>query len=603
MKLALPLLILLCLLLSSCASTHQAALPPNTYSYQLKPLPQSTSDYLTQASQNVGSQQTDAQLLAITTMLEQNDLNAAQQELAQINQQNLTQQQNNYQTTLRAYLTLLKGDTYQALQQLNRVTNTSGFSLRQRIIYFKVLYQTNLRNNRLVNAVIAQINLYNLLTNNHEAQLNSIWRNLQQLSQQQLVTVINSNSSPLIKAWFQLALIAEQQANNPTKLVSEIQAWQQQHPNHPANQLLPNPQQLQTAAQFKAPAQIALLLPLSGRFSAVGNAVRNGFMTAYYQLDQQLAVKPSLRFYDTNKQPITTLYQQAVENGATFVIGPLSKTNVEQLVNNVSISVPTLVLNYTDNPPNSSQLIEFGLSPLQSAQQSAQLAWRHGVSKVLTITPNSAWGDSALASFIATWKAQGGQIVSSLKFDNHNLANQIADLLHIDRSVLRKNQVEKLIGQRVKFIPRRRYDANGIFLLAAPEQARDIHPLLKFYFAGSLPIYATPEVYHGYKQAERNRDLNGIHFVDMPFLLSKNPYIQKLRQQIESAWPRSYQNNNRFFAVGIDAFSLSLLYPRLTVLPNFGVNGFSGRLYLEGQRIYRQLLPAVIYKDYAKTTA
>src|SRR5205823_5983563 len=68
---------------------------------------------------------------------------------------------------------------------------------------------------------------------------------------------------------------------------------------------------------------------------------------------------------------------------------------------------------------------------------------------------------------------------------------------------------------------KRRQDADMIFMIAPPEYARQIKPLLNYYYAGNLPIYATSHVYQGIPNAALDNDLNGIQFCDMPWTINQ----------------------------------------------------------------------------------
>ena len=69
-------------------------------------------------------------------------------------------------------------------------------------------------------------------------------------------------------------------------------------------------------------------------------------------------------------------YQQAVESGADLIIGPLTKSLVNQLAEKEDLPVPTLALNYADSVGESPQnLYQFGLAPADEIYQILNLAW------------------------------------------------------------------------------------------------------------------------------------------------------------------------------------------------------------------------------------
>ena len=54
-----------------------------------------------------------------------------------------------------------------------------------------------------------------------------------------------------------------------------------------------------------------------------------------------------------------------------------------------------------------------------------------------------------------------------------------------------------------------------------PARARSWRPLLVFHLSGDLPVYATSAIYDGSLDT-RNRDLNGVHFVEAPLMLNEH---------------------------------------------------------------------------------
>ncbi|OGT31942.1 MAG: hypothetical protein A3E87_00085 [Gammaproteobacteria bacterium RIFCSPHIGHO2_12_FULL_35_23] len=586
------------LTLAACATPSGQQV---NYSYNIPSLPQSASSYLNQAAASSNSVQINYQLLATTRMLQDGNLNAASQELQLLANNNLQGSQAIYFNILQAYLKLTLDQPKAAVAILNKLESVNNLTSDQQVVYYNIATQAYLRSNQLATSLVFQMQLYQLLNDTNLNDLNNLWLSLQSVSLTDMNTVLNTSNNSYVNAWFKLALITKQQSNNPAGLVSAIQQWQQTYSNHPANLLIPAATQLTAAAQAPIPTQIALLLPLSGQFGPMGNSVLNGFMSAYYATP--VSAKPTIKVYDTNNQNIASLYQQAVNNGAQLIIGPLTKPEVATLADSSSITVPTIALNYTTDSIDSPNLIEFGLSPTQAATEAANTAWQHGVSQILTITPNGDWGQAVLQSFTTRWQQLGGVVVDSLQFQNADLNDQIANILHVNQSALRKEALEKLTAQQLKALPRRREDVNGIFLVAAPNQATEILPLLKYYFAGNLPVFSTDFIYSGYPNPTVNKDLDSAYFCDMPFLLSNAGDSSALRTQISQTWPNNFRNYNRLFAVGIDAYKLGLQFNRLTLLPTFAISGVTGNLYLSNQQVYRQLAVAYFNNGIAELSA
>ena len=118
-------------------------------------------------------------------------------------------------------------------------------------------------------------------------------------------------------------------------------------------------------------AQIALLLPLSGRSEPVGVAVRDGFIAAY--LEQAPASRPQLRIYDVAAQSIGVAYRQALQDGASFIVGPLTKEDVAAVAPLAGGRTPVLALNFLDDSVATGRnFYQFALLPEDEARMVAR---------------------------------------------------------------------------------------------------------------------------------------------------------------------------------------------------------------------------------------
>ncbi len=347
----------------------------------------------------------------------------------------------------------------------------------------------------------------------------------------------------------------------------------------------------------KHPQKVALLVPLSGPLAESGNAVKNGFLAAYYYALQHGQSDSSISITDTGQTNIEYLYKQAVENGADFIVGPLTKQNVQTIINWRSISIPTLALNTVSNYKKSDipNLYQFGLSSEDEALQVTTKAWQEHPNRAMIIAPNNDWGQAMAKILQDSWQNFGGTIATTVLYDNNSpFKAQISSALNIDSSQNNANELQRILWTPYKFTPRRRQDINVILLIAPPKEARQIRPLLQFYFAGDIPVYSTSIIYSGIQQPNLDRDLDGIVFCDMPWLLEDDnklpPILPELRSQILSLWPESYKHYIRLYALGIDAYYLMLNLDKLQQNPTTGIAGATGTFYIDNYRhIYRQL--------------
>lgn len=332
----------------------------------------------------------------------------------------------------------------------------------------------------------------------------------------------------------------------------------------------------------KAPEHIALLLPLSGALAGPGHAVEDGFMAAYRAGEIQRDV--FVKVYDTAVTDSALLYQEALNQGADYVIGPLTKGDVTKIVA-IPHPVPTLVLNDTQSAPKQ-YLYSLSLSPNSEARQVAHKAYAQGLRHALIIAPSNPWGKSIAASFENKWQKLGGSITDALYYDEKtNLNQSIRSLLQVSKeaedaySQLNKSKPTK--GQPRPKLPGRE-DFDMIFLVAYPSSAHQIMPLLGYYFALKAPVYATSITYPGAADRRRNQDLNGIIFCDMPFMFHNDLPNKN--------WPEQFNSYARLYALGMDAYLLATGLKQLSESPQTPIEGNSGDLYLSRSLQVKRIL-------------
>jgi outer membrane PBP1 activator LpoA protein len=145
------------------------------------------------------------------------------------------------------------------------------------------------------------------------------------------------------------------------------------------------------------------------------------------------------------------------------------------------------------------------------------------------------------------------------------------------------------MAEPTEFSPRRRKDLDIIFLLSeTPAGARSIKPLIAFHYAGDLPVYSTSQVFSGRRDPQRDRDLNGIQLVEMPWLLAPEGALQT---EVEKGGGLDLLSD--MHALGADAFMLNWRLAQLGEGPDSRVRGQTGLLSQDGSgRIHRELVPA-----------
>ncbi|MDP2784845.1 MAG: penicillin-binding protein activator [Sulfurimicrobium sp.] len=305
------------------------------------------------------------------------------------------------------------------------------------------------------------------------------------------------------------------------------------------------PQQLKPPAANNA--HIALLLPLkSPAFGRAAEAVKQGFMAAAAVQAGDLPIK----VYPSSDQTddIVSAYGRATQAGARIVVGPLTKNGVTALAASKQVSVPTLALNLpesgSDIPP---QLYLLGLAADLEARQIARAAFGEGRIAAVIIASGNSLAKRMQLAFAEEWSQLGGKLVAQLNFNGTN-PDAIRDALQ-------------------------RRPADMLFLAMDGGEARLLRPYLNL----DTPMYATSQIYAGKNTPEKYHDLNGVRFIDMPWLLQPD-HVAVM------AYPRPQAplsaDLERLYALGIDAWRLALLLQTTPTDAPLNLDGVTGRLSL-----------------------
>jgi len=385
-----------------------------------------------------------------------------------------------------------------------------------------------------------------------------------------------------LRGWYSLALISKNNQSNLDKQLLRINQWIARWPQHPASLRLPKDLQLLQQLIRERPNQVAILLPQQGRLAKAGKAIRDGFVAAYYESAEHNGHTPTLKFYDTSESNIIDIYNRAVVDGAEIIIGPLDRDKVTLLSEQESLPIPTLAVNYSEKLEEPARgLFQFGLSAEDEARQIARRAWVEGHRYAMILTTDASWGRRSADAFRAAWENLGGTVITQSEVTgNGDFSKVIKRALQIDQSQKRAQAIRALFPQTVEFEPRRRQDADMLFMVARPTEARQIKPTLAFHYASKLPVYATSHIYSGTEDRKADRDLNNIKFSTLPWFFDESNTTKQKIQQAANPNP-SYQ---RLYALGVDSFQL---YPRLQQLQQSEYTrlyGVTGSLSMTPQR-------------------
>ncbi len=311
---------------------------------------------------------------------------------------------------------------------------------------------------------------------------------------------------------------------------------------------------------------IALLLPLEGRLAGAGEAVLIGAIDQLYTLFPDPRSRPALTTLNsTQPAGVRDLYRQAVADGADLIIGPLIKEDVASLGQLAQRTVPVIALNQTNSLTGSfsRNWMSLSLAPEDEAQQIADVAFGQACRHAIVVGVNSDRGARLLSSFTDRWTQHGGRIRGQLVVDNPADTNtEMGKLLGSGSSDQRIRAVERAFDLPVDARGRGRSDFECIFMLAPDAAtARTWRPLLVFHMTGDVPVYATSAINDGVADT-RNRDLNGVVFVETPAMLP----------------PEMTDRLSRLRALGRDALTLAQHWQQTTETAQWVVRGQTGLL-------------------------
>lgn len=541
--------------------------------------------YLQAAARVSGQEQQALQLQAAASLIRGEDYTGATRLLDELPAAQLGGEVQQHYVINRAAIAVVEQRPAQALALLEDVPASGPFVVEFR----RLRAEAYLQESRFFLSARERVLLDPLLTEPQQQLENefAIWEALNRLTDTELQSLRTAAAPDPLSGWMELVELTRLYLQQPDTLADVIPHWQQRYPKHPAStafipKLL---ESMRVAGQ--APERMALLLPLKGKLANAAIAIRDGVLAAYYDTPAA-GSKPQLQVYDSGETPeeAVAAYHRAVADGAQFIIGPLRKEAVQALASQPQLSTPILALNQIDDATlYKPALYQFGLAPEDEAREVARLAWREGYTRTIALLPDTEWGERVYTAFATEWQQLGGEILETERYDNTRTdhGKLISRVLNLDSSQARQQQLTRHLGTNLEFEPRRRQDVDFVFLVASSMQARLIRPQLRFYRASSLPVYTTSRVYSGHPDPEKDADMDGIIFCDMPWTLEDGGNSDHLQSSIDASWPDNADRYGRFYALGIDAYRLT---PYLGKQGNnmFGAyHGVTGNLSLGNQ--------------------
>lgn len=406
--------------------------------------------------------------------------------------------------------------------------------------------------------------------NDSEDLNDAIWTQLSRLPSGAL-DKLRGSQEPDTQAWLALTDLVRDNSGDIERLFQRLDDWRDQHPEHPASRHLPSKVLALRDLRGHEIRHVAVFLPESGPLAGPAGAIEKGIRAHHLNEVNEGASGTQLSFIDSTEGNLDALYREARNRGAQAVIGPLDKDLVSRLEQREQVPLPTLALNYGTAGRNQAEgLFQYGLSAENEARQVARRGRLDGLRTAAVMVPGNDWGRRVGEAFRDAWLANGGEITRTERYNPGRPATEST--------------------RQAVSSPR----PDMLFLLALPDYARQVPPTLDYYSASELPVYATSHLYEGRPQPRRDKDLDGVRFVDIPWQIPDAaaggeealPFLDSYHQLRAESDPSLF----RLMAMGVDAYELTRRLPQFQAIPGSELFGATGTLRAaEDGRIQRQL--------------
>ncbi|MCZ4060129.1 penicillin-binding protein activator [Pantoea sp. LMR881] len=599
--------------------------------------------YLQQVQQSSDDSKTDWQLLAIRALLKEGKYPQANQQLNQLPSQ-LSDIQQQELLLLKAQYQIAQQNVNDALQLLGQV-KTGELSKDELARYYglQIAAAQGRPSLSLLRSYIAQEPL--LSGADHQNNIDATWQTLTQMPPQEINSLVINADENVLQGWLDLLAVWRANAQDAEMLKAGIKDWQTRYPQNPGAKNLPT--QLSQVQNFTkaSTSTIALLLPLNGQAQVFASAIEKGFndakngiltaapqaapaqpapaeanATAQQPADPNAVVSPAaadaapsqppqtaevppsepvsapasnaqIKVYDTSSQPIQQVMQQAQQDGATLVVGPLLKNNVEAVANSQT-TLNVLALNEPEKIQSHPNICYFALSPEDEARDAAHHIWEQGKRQPLLLAPRNSFGDRVTNAFAQEWQSLGGSLVMQQRFGSVselkqgiNSGSGIALSGTPVNATPAEPQAIAIAGLTIpapqqQSAPEAASTSSGnvdsVYIVSTQDEMQLIKPMIAMRTGSrsNVSLYASSRSFQAGAGPDFRLEMEGLQFSDIPLLSGTNP---GLMQQAARSFNNDY-SLVRLYAMGIDAWTLANHFNQMRQVPGFTLDGNTGKL-------------------------
>lgn len=498
--------------------------------------------------------------------------------------------------------------------------------------------QINVQRGLLVEGIISYLNYYQQYPTTDITEidyLNSIFAKLKPWQ----LAHLNKRQAFELDGWLALTNTISTHGTDEVALADNLSQWSVAYPEHPANVLVDDYKNKSLAANNQIIiSKVSVLIPLSGREAILGKTLQAGILAAYGNNQSQ-----QITFIDTNSKPMVEIIAKLNESQPDFVIGPLLKNHVDEYLTYTNSTIdeylttqdtpteistvqtetldleqnntlnssmngienqnlhsdmnavitnydwPTLLLNLPENGMLAEHHYAFSMLPEDEATQAAFSLSKKGFKQGLILSQNSAIGKRMANSFAQQWHLQTGFTPTVVYYPNgKKMQSAVKGGLDVNLSDERIKALRNMVQNNVKAESRNRRDIDFIYLFGTPDQAKLLKPYIDVNtspFAQTIPIYASSRSNSDATDRNSRRDLTGLTFTEIPWLLTGKENSPQLSIEAKQIWPNRSSALERIYAMGIDSWNLSAKAKKMQLLPLLKHQGETGVLQMNDSRV------------------
>lgn len=431
-------------------------------------------------------------------------------------------------------------------------------------------------------AVMLRLDLaYNLPLNAGDDNQTKLWLAVQNLTQYEIDELFQHQDT-ILNGWLTISSILRDQSLSIEQQLVVFENWQKDNARHPAALSPPEDFAIMSSVSEMAPKRIVLLLPMSGNLKHASSAIVDGFSISLYN---QTSSRPTVNVVNVDDYPsIEEALSAANALQPDIIIGPLQKNNVAQL-NRFELPYPVIALNQLDFVQNKENLYHFSLNAEDEIRELIAFAKQEGATRAAILNIGDTWALRQSDEFRTMAEKENITITSNQTYANTPQGRQdaIHNLLLINESNARKRLIEQWTGTRVDSISRSRQDLDYVFYVGRLNDAKQIRPLLDFYFADKIPMLAASSLNDSAPDRSiKPGDIERIVFTEIPALAPNNTMFKEPQINRDSNILRRLQ------ALGADSYLLANKHLLFTLLPSTKISANTGIITLDENRIFRK---------------